>query len=498
MLRISSYIRFVNKLRLLAGYEVVTKSNLWKEMSKLALNSVLVFFALYVLLTYYGMSYPYPLIISALNALPIALFMNILVYLLKIIKRARCIENELRYFIVSEGITADKTTELINDLMGIEFWGSVFTNLKAEALKLRKLKKLLPTFDAVKIYVKFLRSSFVRRILGDYLLSMSLGTVPMWLQEKSNELLHEIKARSIAISKIRAIISILNAILLSYLPMFMLMISLVTGNEGIILQSLIIALTIAIVSILLVPKPPLHQSINIKRSSLNVLMLSMVYLAPFTIFVLFKVIDKALYLFSMIAVIYGLIRLRDYIEALFEVSDIPRVINLISETPLTLVNPLEVLKRVLSTSKSKSMREIASNLSFKSAFNSLDRIKTWLGRYVIYVLLRGIGKGSLDRERLIKLRDVVLELITDLRSSLAVNIIIISLALALPYILTVLLNIGYMYTMHTSLNYLSLYAIITTFTYSVYAGYVVFNDSSNTLIQGVSMLMLLALGGVRL
>ena len=109
---------------------------------------------------------------------------------------------------------------------------------------------------------------------------------------------------------------------------------------------------------------------------------------------------------------------------------------------------------------------------------------------MLYVITESIGNGSLTRERVLKLRELILDFTRDIKSLLATDVVIISMVVLLPYIISTISGL----TAHTPL--LDLYSIVASVMFSLYASYVVFNDLTNTLLPGIALLTLQLVGGL--
>ncbi len=489
----SKYLRVVNRLRLLAGYEALIGTELRRYSIKLLTYSLIL-----TSLTFFIIHYIFK--ITSLNTILITLSLVsvtpyvalLLIYYLKTVVRKRSVETEFKYYVISEGISAGKYTELISDLDDLVKYESVFKNLSREASRLRKLKRLLPTFDAVKTYIKFINSNFIRNLLLDYLFSLSLGTALIWIQEKSKEFLYDIKMINKTVLKLRVTVSTIVAIVLGYLPILSVMVSIITNNQEFLLNTLLISLLVLPLSLLLIPKPLLHQHVNLDRRGTVIIATLLTYLIIIVTHFILKDLKLSLLIFSAIAIPLGVRGLISYINAVTELHDIPRILNTMCEAPLTLINPLKLLNNVLSKSRSKTLRTTRISLGSNNHESIIKNVKLWITKFLLYTIVKAIMRGTLDRERLLKLREVITEFISDFKYSLVVNMFILALALSLPFMFSTVLTIVSTYT-NVVMNVLVCYTLIIILTYSVYASYVMFNDPSNTLIPGLTSMLFVIL-----
>jgi len=494
----SKYLRVVNRLRLLAGYEALIGTELRKNLIKLLTYS-LILASLTFFVTHYILNISLNIILITLSLVSVTPYIALLlIYYLKIVTRKRNVETEFKYYVISEGISAGKYTELISDLDDLVKYESVFKNLSREASRLRKLKRLLPTFDAVKTYIKFINSNFIRNLFLDYLFSLSLGTALIWIQEKSKEFLYDIKMVNKTVLRLRATISTIVAIVLGYLPILSVMVSVITNNQESLLNTLLISLLILPISLLLIPKPPLHQHVNLDRRGMVIIATLLTYLIIIAALLILKDLKLSLLIFSAIAIPLGARGLISYINAVSELYDIPRILNTMCEAPLTLINPLKLLNNVLSKSRSKTLRTTRISLGSNNHESIIKNAKLWITKFLLYTMVKAIMRGTLDRERLMKLREVITEFISDFKYSLVVNMFILALALSLPFMFSTVLTIVSTYT-NVIMDVLVCYTLIIILTYSVYTSYVMFNDPLNTLIPGLTSMLfaILNLGCLR-
>lgn len=486
------YLNYVQRLRILGGHKALPRSRLVREVLSKSLPPAVGAPAAVVLLKLLGagfLSYVDIAIAALLGGL-LALLLPILIHLRRALARGRRAEAELTYFIISEGVSTGSAKELIKDLVELGPWSSVFPHLTAEARKLSKFRRLMPIVDAVKTYTKWIRSSKVSRTLTDYLLSLSLGTAPQWLQERTDELISEVRARAAVAIKLRATVAIVLAVLLGYVPPLASMLSLIAG-EHLLTTALTLTMCLVPVAFILTPRLPEHLAIIPRGGRFRVAPLAPIATGA-TAYLLVKSPSYAIIAASAVGIALGVVKLREYVLTVVEASELPRVISALLEAPLTLANPVAVVKDVMRASRAVTLRGIGRAFEISRAPQVALRARLWLSRFVVYVISKSIESGSVSRERLMKLRELVIELVRDFKATLSVNLAIASIAIALPAILALISFLG---TGATPL--ITAYDLVGIVAYSTYATYIVFNDLGNTLLPSSALLTFALMGGIR-
>ncbi len=489
---LSKYLSLLNKSRVLAGKELLIGKELTKFLIMQLVSSVIITAFTYYLTSYIiRLHYPYSIISSALSLI-ISFLAPLFSYYVKAIERAHKLELDFKYFVISEGIVLDKRSELLRDLLEVSTWKDVFPDLYREALRIRKLSKMLSLFDAVKAYIKLIKSKEIGRALLDYIFTLSLGGGINWVKEKSDEWLNHIKLLTYSRIRLRTTLSVMLAILLGYTPPLVIMLSVIMGSH-IIQKALTTTLILSLLAFIVTPRLPRHLSTSTIRLSKEYLLTSLIpIISGLITYLLTSSATYALVAFSMIGIVGGAIKLKGYLTTLKELGDLPRILTLMGEAPLTVVNPLEIFKKALKSSRSKIFKNLSNyvgkdlNTTLKLLGNSL-----WLSKYLIYVIIKGISAGTLSRERILKLRELILDLIKDIKYALLTNLIVAVIALALPMILSSVSTIAVTESSQLLQNTITNFNIASIILYGIYAAYVIFDDPLNMLFSSSSLLIYL-------
>ncbi len=410
---------------------------------------------------------------------PLLIFVHLWI---KARNRGSNVEKELRYLLVSESVIASGGPNIVDDLKDMHEWGNVFKTLSQEAKIIRALRKFMTTHETIRTYAKWLHSDWVRTTLNDYLFSLSLGSHIHWLHAKGNEIIESLKVETTNKIRAKVTISLVVAILLGYVPPLVMAMTAITGSE-LVMNAVTLSLLTIPVAFFVTPKPPLHISINYEAKTRLVIITIMTIIS---ILLLYLGVDLVIiaYIAGVVLLAVGIDGVKDYLSGLIEAKELANLLNVIAEAPLTLANPLNILRKAMSSSSSRVLRDLGSELNTYEPPESANRLKLWLSRFSIYTIMRGLRYGALNRESIIKLRELVIETLKELKTTLATNMIIFGMAIALPIIMGSLMS----FTGKTQIT--TVYVVIASLTYSIYTSYVVFNDLTNTLVPSIVMIEL--------
>jgi len=492
---IRNYVERIQDLRVRAGLTRVSNRALALEILKYFLTFQLASLAILTTVGYLNLIdvnsvYIY---LTPIHTL-IALLTPHIRYWVLVRRRRRFVEDELSYFIVSEAVTYTGTTELISDLCEVSRWGDVFPSLSAEGLRLSIYRKFLTTFEAVSMYVKYIPSNAVSRLLSDYILALSRGLLSEWFTHTSTELIRKLRNSAKVLTQLRTTISLIFGVLIGYFPPLILALSTITGDGGLTLITLTTPL-LTILTLLLLPQHPLHLRIyheggfSSKISYAVYALLTSVVMIPSLTHVPSGFSIQELLLISATALIVnGVLRLHNFIEAIREVYELPRIITFFSETPQLIINPLNALRDVLKTSRVRSLRGLSDKLNLNNMRGCVGYLRTWLGKYVFYVIFKSIVNGSLGKEQLLNLRLLTLDMLEDFKLHLVSSLPLAMLAILMPWLLVSMIHLS-----GVNFELFLFYILTVVVSYSTYVEYVLFSNINNTLVLGVSLLILATL-----
>ncbi len=493
---LNSYLSAIYTLRVQAGMRLSMTSNenrnlLLRTLLPTLLGSFIIAMDKLILNTLIS-TFPrtFNAILELLASLLLLTPMLYILYLLaKAHARAKRIEEEMKYFIISESIIASASPNIIDDLTSLGNLHEIFNQLSRESVLLRRLRRLMTTSEVVHLYSKWVKSKFVGNLLGDFVFAQSLGIVRAWLREKGGELLEELKVDSLNRVKLRATVSVLFAVLLGYVPPIILALSALMGGE-VVTKALTMTLMLCPTFFLVTPRTPKHFEILFKKLPRKCLVAA----ATIITILIFKCATVMLeqggethmllpYLIPLGITLtaLGLFQVSSIINAVYEARQLSNVLLTIIEAPLSVGNALAIVKEALRRTNYRVFKELSSRVNLLSAYHgALSNARLWITKFTMYTIMKGLMYGTLNKENLMKLRNLVTEMLREFKLSLSSNAIVAMLALALPLILNYVGTLGSASV--TSLT--TLYIIASSLIYSSYASYVIFGKVTNTLLPG--------------
>ncbi|MCD6084858.1 MAG: hypothetical protein J7J20_04880 [Desulfurococcales archaeon] len=492
------YVNKINYLRILAGKERLLGRRARSHTVKLVLCSSAAFFLItHVILSLLNLRVvftmnPHILEYSAIISAVAGFSWPYVYYYVKAHSRGNAVESELKYFIISEGVSTTNASELISDLVSTKDWSHVFPTLSKESIRFLKLRKFMALYDTIRYYTRWITSRWVSKCLTDYIHSLSLGTALEWLQDKTDELINELRSSTQAAIKLRTTVSLILAVILGYVPPLMAALSLLVGEE-VVVKAFLMTLLATPLSMLLIPKLPCHARITSRILDANIPLALGVACATTAATVLITYVIKdnvnVVLTAATCLLVWGSIKTYCYFRGITEAFELPRLLARISEAPLVISNPCRLFAEILSSSRVRSFKYVGSRFKLDKVNELASELNLWTSKFVLYVIAKSIINGALTRERTLKLRELILDFTRDIKSLLATNTVIVVMTALLPYIISSISGLA----THSLL--LGVYSLVTSVMFSVYASYVVFGDLTNTLLPGMALLMLYLIGG---
>jgi len=188
---------------------------------------------------------------------------------------------------------------------------------------------------------------------------------------------------------------------------------------------------------------------------------------------------------ATVSLINGILNLVKFYNIISEVRELPKVLYMYAETPYILVNPLNALKEVLSNCKSRSLRELGKKLSLSNVKEGTSTLRSWLSRYVYYVIIKSLTTGSLGKEQLLNLRVLTLDMLEDFKQYLISVLPLIMMSLLMPFFMVSMTSLA-----NVNISNFIFYIYVIVVTYSLYVDYIIFNTFNSTLITGITLLTL--------
>jgi hypothetical protein len=483
-----NYLESLQNLRVRAGLTVTDLKNLLKIVLRditivLLPTATITTYSLYVGIIELGTA----MMLLSISSF-IALITPHLKYVFVIRSRNKVLEREFIYFIISESITYSRSTELVNDLCVLDGWEGVFPILVNEGLRLRIYRKFLTTIEAINFYIRYTSSSLISRLLSDYILAYSKGIINAWFTHTSSELLRRLRSEVTALMKLRTTVVLIMGVVVSYLPMLMFSLSIITGG-GELNTVLVVVPVLMILSMFILPSNTQHLRMYNKSTLVGKLVTTSSYvLISLTAISTYLSLGNTNYLIKAAATVSlfnGVLNIVELYNTVCEVHELPKVLYMYAETPHILVNPLNALKDVLSSCKSKSLRELGKKLSLSNVREGVSILKSWLGRYVYYVIIKSLTTGSLGKEQLLNLRVLTLDMLEDFKQYLVSVLPLIMMSLLMPFFMVSMASLA-----NVNISNYVFYIYVIVVTYSLYVDYTLFNTFNSTLITGITLLIL--------
>jgi len=419
---------------------------------------------------------PSELVATALLSLILGPITSLFILKLLSYERGEKVESEIKYLLIAESINAVGSPNLINDISATRHWPSVFKYLSKEGRTITSLRKILTYSEVVKTYTSWIQSGWIKNILNDFLYSMFLGSLPQWLHLKGREVIEELKERTKEVTQNRVTISLGVAVVLGYVPPIILTMSSLYSVE-LIAKFLGLMLLAPLISIIITPKFPYHLRINKKYYARSIAVSAGITLS-IAIYLLTGSLRYSIVTVSIFFVVVGVSSTRELLLGIKEIRDLHSSLTLLCEASFSSYSSLDMIKAVFSK-KGGLWSEIAKNLKPLSHSAPISKLRTWIAQFSLFTLLRGVEYGSISRESLSRLSELINESISDLRSAFAANTVLAVIAIALPAIMGSILSFS------SSNNYMLSYIIASSLGYAFYASYVIFDDLLNTLLLGI-------------
>ena len=399
------------------------------------------------------------------------------------VERGRRVEKEFKYLIISNSLAFGRNTNIIQDLSEMSgSWRELFPALSREGRIISQLSRIMSLRDVVRTYVSWIRSRFVKTLLNDYIFSMSLGVQDVWVRRKGDEIVEELKNESTTKIKARIMLGMVIAVVLGYVPPLAAALSLLMGG-GIIPTVAAVTIMVAAAAIASIPRYPHHLRMHTRRGLTRAL--SLVVLGISTLlFITGSLPRTSLLIGGFTLAMIGVLEARGYASIFVEASELSKLLTMLGEAPLEMSNVFNILKEYLQKSGLSSFRRLGSELTLLHTPPSISMMRLWITRFSIYTLLKGVKEGTLTREMLLKLSDLVNEALKDIKASLLSGLVITSMALFLPFLLNYIKAVGGVMSVPEA------YIVTASVIYSVYSSAVIFDDPLNPLIPGVVLIEL--------
>jgi len=398
-----------------------------------------------------------PAIASMLFLLPLAVeFLSYITY----VKNLR---EDIAYFMILEG--SSPGDDLMRDLEEESEHACQFLpSLCNEYMRLKLFSKFFPGVKGIKEYV--LRAPKpMRKLLLEYIVTRESANFSTWIYSKFQESLRELKTSAKNSLELKTILSLTVVVFNGLTPPLIALVVALTGSgiQYTYITSVAPAIALAI-SESLTPR-----LLKIPVETRRIRYLLTIAVLPLLLSPIVGV-RASLLLLGIALLVLGAVVTQQFLAAYLAVVSIPsQLINLADRVPYA-HRPVELVERSLG------------GLRNRNVFTSL----------CYYMLSRSIRHGSVDTTRIIAFKDIVEELFSIVKQSIAVRLLVVATAFFLPFVLN--FSVSLLAATGLVSSEIRTYCFVSSLFYSVIATLAAFGTLENTALVGLVLLELYALG----
>lgn len=383
--------------------------------------------------------------------------------LLSYVSYVKNLKEELAYFVIIEGVSPGD--DLVKDLEEeSEHACSFLPRLSNEYSRLKLFTKFFPGVKGIKEYVVRAPKP-TRKLLLEYLVARESADFGTWIYSKFQETLRELKTSAKNSLELKTILSITTTIFNGLAPPLMALVAVLSGREVLYIYPIMAIPGLALaVSEGLTPRLlKISSECGKIRKAVAAAALS-VFLAPLV------GTRNSILVAGILLLLFGAIATARFITAYAGIISLPsKLLSLADKVPYS-HNPVELVEESLVKPRSYSV------------FASL----------CYYMLLRSVRLGSINTARIIAFKDIVEELFSLVKQSIIVRALVIATALFLPHILNS--SASLVAAAGLASSEMSVYYFTSSLFYSIVATLVAFGTLENTLLVGIVLLELYAMG----
>lgn len=376
------------------------------------------------------------------------------------------LKEDLAYFMILEGVSPGD--DLLRDLEEESESACIFLqSLCDEFSRLKLFVKFFPGIRGIKEYV--LRAPRpMRKLLLEYVIIRESAGFGTWVYSKFQEALRELKTSAKSSLELKTILSLTAVVFNGLAPPLMALVATLSGTE-----------TWYSYPIMVIPAAALAISESLTPRLLKVYVKSgrLKYLiAPAALILLLVLLTRTRTLVILAgSLLLGLgaiasVRLASTYLAVLSLPS--QLVSLADRVPYA-HRPIELVEEGLGALRNYSV------------FTSLS----------YHMLLRSLRHGSIDTTRIIAFKDIVEELFSLVKQGTIIRVLVIATALAQPIISS--FSMSLIVAVDTMVgSEIAVYFFVSSVFYSVVATLVAFGTFENTILVGLVLLELYALGAV--
>ncbi len=473
------FVEFIEELRVRSGDTRKIGSEAYKEILIWLAGTYTLIIFLAPLIAEAIPGYEIMVVVLSMILPPVA---YIAVWYLKALDYSARVHAELEYFIISLGLSQGTDMELGRDVVELggswrRYASTLFPALLKLSDRLAALSAVFGILESLRIMSEKL-STKLRRLFSEYLTAYSMGLGSVWITDSLRYYTRALKEKARDAVKTRIVFSVALSALIGYVPPIASLLTNLIGRSA-ISYAVAMMLILIPVGIASVPKLPRHMTqLKGKYSrSRSVLFLAGILLLLIGVLILNRLVLSA----SGIALLLsGIIWLKELSSALKELHSLNNVIKAISEIPLLTVGNINRLRAYLES--------VGGTLS-KFPRGRCDEYHYWITCFADFTISNLFSRGDVRRETLILLKDVIENMIADIRRLIITGIGLAAVSIGITFLLLsttqLLLSVD---------ELLIRYLIASSVALGVFVSKAGFDKLSSGLVPGISLMILIGGG----
>ena len=462
----SSLHDFIANLFIKAGFPRPS----WRKLRIYTLLHILL--PIFLIITILSLSlviYIPKLVIFMVFSFALGLLLRIFLLTARVLDRKERLDSELSYMIIASASFSSLGIGLLKFLELLPLLDNkVFEEFRKEALRVKVFRKWLTAHEALRLMLKYIPSTNIKRKLTNYIPSLLRGTEDLWLLSVARDEMNEILVKSRLRLNLRTQIAIILMIITSLLPVLVLSIAAIF-YRSLLSQFIMVQTIIMLLGVLAAPRLPLHLKIQVGSHIVDALSIASL------LFLIFALINtKLMFIIPalVLSLAVGIYRTYIFIQGCREITEVPSITKEFCDNILVLRNASKAAERALQSSRS-------SVLSKCKDFDCSPR--SWLAKFSLLLMKFVDIVGTVEHSVLESLRDTIAVLSLNFKEYLVSMCIVICVALATPWLITSALSL-----MRIGGLWGWLIAIFSSIFSSIIASRYSFDDSLNTVLPTIS------------
>ncbi|MDT7894578.1 MAG: hypothetical protein RQ855_00070 [Desulfurococcales archaeon] len=401
----------------------------------------------------------------------------------KSLERRKGLTEELPYLVFMASVTAKTGTELIEVLTFIaanDNEGRVFKYFSSVSKRLINISKYISIYDALESIAGMPRA--VKRIFRSYIAGIAQGVGVESLRSMGAEMIKESSRQISRIIDLSAQGGLLAVMIMTTAPMLILGISSVVGSYIAISTAIMITIATPLIIIAIPATPYPFRQISVLSSRLYMVLkaLSLSTLIGLYVIIYIKLLSPTQLLlggsiiiyFSLLLIVLGLVSIIIFISYIKNIGLIKRLLEAAGSY-------VRVYRTLAGFDMDRYLRDI--KLSFP-----------WILSYIALSVRFLMEKGEIDPYVFNRFSDEIGDILSKSVNKLFSSSIPLASSLLQPIFLSQVVSM-----MHVGELYMFLLSAVSVLAASLISSKVFFGEVYNTLVPGISMILLLLLMPLR-